>query len=227
MNKILSPLIFPPKKNNLLENNKLLFKELPFYGISGTIYRLEEAEDVYYKVIYNQDGTINPQKLPISKKKGKNYHLLENDYYKELEKCLKIFNNKYLEYANNSYKANLTNKQFYILSIATFLASVASIPFLLTTTWIGLVFATISVLSLYIVCDVHKKDLQNRNERSSFITQYKELERALSNYNLGNTTSNEKNTETTYTKIEGIDKSNMKIMPNIKILTNNGLKETA
>lgn len=227
MNKILSLPIFQSKKNNLLENNKLLFSEIPFYGIGGTIYRFEEADDSYYKVIYNQDGTINPQKLPISKKKGKNYRLLENDYYKEIEKYLKNLNDKYLEYTNNSYKANLTNKQFYILAIATFLASIVSIPFLLTTAWIGLVFATISVLSLYIVCDVHKKDVQNIKERSSFITQYKELERALTNYNLGSTNSKGKNTETTYTKIEGIDKSHVKIIPNIKILTNNGLKEAA
>ena len=227
MNNILSLPIFQAKKNNLQENNRLLFNELPFYGKGGTIYRLEEADDAYYKVIYNQDGTIKPQKLPISKKKGRNYRLLESEYYKEVEKYLKCLNDKYLEVENTSYKTTLSNKQFYALAIVTFLASVASIPFLLTTATIGLVFETISILALYIVCDIHKKDVKNIKEHSSFVKKYKELERDFANYNLGNTNSKEKTTETTYTKIEGIDKSHQKAIPNIKILTNNGLKEAA
>lgn len=226
MNQLLTLSIFQSKKDNLSENNnKLLFPELPFYGIGGTIHHIEEAPEAYYKVLYNQDGTINSLKLPISKKKGKNYALIKKEYYQEVEKCLKVYETQYLEHENNKYKPTLTNNQFYLLAIVTFLAGIASIPFLLTTAWIGLIFTTVSVLALYIVCDLHKKDITNTKNQSEFKKQYKELQRNLIDYKSG--TSTKKKVETSYTKIEEIDKSSLKTLPNIKILTKEGIKEAA
>ena len=208
MNFILSLPIFQTKKNELLDNNnKLLFNELPFYGIGGTIYCIEEAEEAYYKVIYNQDGTINPQKLPIPKKKGRNFILVQEDYYNEVKTILDKLREQYLEYEHNNYKSILSNSQFYILAIVTFLASMASIPFLLSTAWIGLVFATVSVLSLYIVCDIHKRDIQNTKEKDTFMKQYKKLEKDLSDYQSGITISMEQSKKVNFTKVESVDKS--------------------
>lgn len=228
MNSILSLPIFQTKKNELLDDtNELLFDELPFYGISGTICRIEEAPESYYKVLYNQDGTINPQKLPVSKKKGKKFIAIQEDYYSEVKNILTKFKDQYMEYENNKYNPTLTNNQFYILAIVTFLASMASIPFLLTTAWIGLVFETISVLSLYIVCDIHKKDVQNKKERTAFMNKYIKLERDLVDYQTGNFSYKDKKVKTEYTKIEEIDKSHLKTFPNIKMLTKEGIKEAA
>ena len=172
------------RKDNKLsnDNNNLLLQELPFYGIGGTIYRIEEAEEAYYKVLYNQDGSINLNKIPVPKKKKRNLQYLLDDYFKDLSNYLDKFNNKYIEFENNTYKEILTNKQFILLLIITFLSSIFSIPFLFTTTTTGLIFSTVSVLSLYIVCDIHKKDAQTVNSRNVFIKQYKELESSLKNY---------------------------------------------
>ena len=161
------------KDDNQSNDNNLLLQELPFYGIGGTICRIEEAEESYYKVLYNQDGSINPLKIPVPKKKKKNFKYLLDDYFKDLVNYLDKFKNKHIELETSTYKEVLTNKQFILLSIITFLASIFSIPFLFTTTIIGLIFSTVSILSLYIVCDIHKKDAQTVNSRNVFIKQYK------------------------------------------------------
>lgn len=175
------------KNNSQIEENNLLLQKLPFYGVGGSIYRIEEADEAYYKILYNQDGSINPNKIPVPKKKKKNLKYLLDDYFKDLSNYLDKYKDKHIELDNNNYKEVLTNKQFILLSSVTFLASIFSIPFLFTTTTIGLVFSAISILSLYIVCDIHKKDVKNINERDIFINQYKELEKYLKDYNTGNT----------------------------------------
>lgn len=200
------------------DDNKLLLSELPFYGIGGTIYRIEEAEESYYKILYNQDGSINPNKIPVPKKKSKNLQFLLKDYFMDLSNYLSKFENQYLDYENNTVKETLTNKQFILLVIITSLASIFSIPFLFTTTTIGLLFSTVSLLSLYIVCDIHKKDINNNNKRNTFMKQYKDLERDLANYNSGKNIINEKK-ETIYSEIKKVDKSYLKIFPKIKTLT--------
>ena len=47
----------------------------------------------------------------------------------------------------------------------------------------GVIFDSISVLSLYIVCDIHKKDIIKLNEYNYFIENYECLEGRLSDYN--------------------------------------------
>lgn len=176
------------KRNDFeIDDNNLLLQELPFYGVGGSIYRIEEADESYYKVLYNQDGSINPIKIPVPKKKKKNLKYLLDDYFRDLSCYLDKYRDKHIEFYNSNYKEVLTNKQFILLSLVTFLASILSIPFLFTTTIVGLVFSAISILSLYIVCDIHKKDIKNINERAIFGNQYKELERYLKDYNTGNT----------------------------------------
>lgn len=213
------------KKNSYSNNNQLL-TELPFYGIGGSIYRIEEAEEAYYKVLYNHDGSINSNKIPVPKKKNKNLQFLLKDYFEDLNKYLELFQNQYLDYENSSNKVTLTNKQFILLAIITLLASIFSIPFLFTTTYIGLLFSTISVLSLYIVCDIHKKDINRNKERNNFMKQYKELERDLANYRSGKSILKENN-KTIYTEIKEVDKSNLKILPKIKTLTKDIVREIA
>lgn len=219
MNKLLFLSLFKSKETKPQENNnlELLLPELPFYGIGGTICRIEEAPESYYKVLYNQDGTINSQKIPVPKKKNKNLNLLLKDYYEDLKNYLDKFQTKYSE----SYHPVLTNKQFYILAIITSLATTLSIPVLLSTAWTGLLFSAISAISLYIVCDLRKKDIQKSKNQSNFKKQYKTYQRNLADYRSGNSICNEKCIETTYTQINQIDKSYLKFFPKIKMLIKN------
>lgn len=205
------------KDDNQSNDNNLLLQELPFYGIGGTICRIEEAEESYYKVLYNQDGSINPLKIPVPKKKKKNFKYLLDDYFKDLGNYLDKFKNKHIELETSTYKEVLTNKQFILLSIITFLASIFSIPFLFTTTIIGLIFSTVSILSLYIVCDIHKKDVQTINERNIFIDEYKKLEKYLKDYNTGKTNFKAKD-KPMHQKIKKMDNSYLKPLNRIKNL---------
>lgn len=207
------------RKDDELNNNdnNLLLQELPFYGIGGSIYRIEEAEEAYYKVLYNQDGSINPLKIPVPKKKKKNLQYLLDDYFKDLSNYLEKFKNKYIEYENNNYKVALTNKQFILLSLITFLASVFSMPFLFTTATIGLIFSVASILSLYIVCDIHKKDVKIITQRNMFIKQYSKLERDLKEYSVSKTKFKTKD-KTIYSSVNKMDNSYLKPFNKIKNL---------
>lgn len=205
------------KSNVRIEDNNLLLQELPFYGVGGTICRIEEAEEAYYKVLYNQDGSINPIKIPVPKKKKKNLKYLLDDYFKDLSNYLDKFRDKHVELDNNTYKEVLTKKQFLLLSSVTFLASIFSIPFLFTTATIGLIFSAVSILSFYIVCDIHKKDVNNINERDIFINQYREFEKFLREFKDGNT-SFKSITKTKYSSIKKMDNSYLKPFNRIKNL---------
>lgn len=206
------------ERNNFeIDDTNLLLQELPFYGVGGSIYRIEEAEESYYKVLYNQDGSINPLKIPVPKKKKKNLKYLLDDYFKDLSNYLDKFKNKHIELNNSTYKEVLSKKQFILLSLVTFLASIFSIPFLFTTTTIGLIFSAISILSLYIVCDIHKKDINNIKERDTFVNQYIELEKYLMDYNTGNSSFKAKS-RTKYSSVKKMERSYLKPFNIIKKL---------
>jgi len=227
MNRLLSIL----KKKNESDKNvsgiNLLLPELPFYGIGGTIYCIEEAPESYHKILYNQDGSINPNKIPVPKKKNKNFNLVLNDYCKDLKNYLDKFQNQYLEYESSINIHVLSDKQFYCLAIVTLIATLASIPFLFSTAWIGVIFATISGMSLYIVCDIHKNDVIKDKKHNRFKKQYKKYQRDLANYRSGKPIYKEKNEETVYTEIDKVDKSYLKFLPKIKILIKDEYKEVA
>lgn len=180
-------LLFQSKKENLIEvdDNLLLVPELPFYGIAGTICRIEEAPEAYYKVLYNQDGTINPLKIPVPKKKKRNLSLLLGDYINDVKKYLEVYQDKYIDYSDKKVKPILNKREFYILLVITILATMASIPFLFTTVVVGLFFSTVSTLSLYVVIDIHKKDREKDDNNKNFVAKYRVLEKLLSDYQDG------------------------------------------
>ena len=172
------------KEVNIVENNIILPK-IPFYGISGTISHIEESSECYYKVIYREDGSINSLKLPIPKRRSRSLVMIKEEYYNEVEKYLTSVKDKYIEFKDNKCNTTLTNKQYILLFIITLLASIFSLPFFLATALMGLIFESISVLSLYIVCDIHKKDVIKLKEYNDFIKEYQEFEERLSIYNSG------------------------------------------
>ena len=221
--KLLSKLI-NNKKDNLESNNLVLLRELPFYGIAGSICRVEEAPECYYKILYNQDGSINSCMIPVPKKKKKNLNLVINDYIEDIKKYLNIFNDKYIDYSNNGVKTILDNRKFYILFIITLLASISSIPFLFTTAWAGLVFSTISTLSLYIVLDLHKKDKEKVRECNELIKQYEELQKVLDDYEFGKSILNKSSDEVFLTETV---KNNVSVFEKIDILSNDKYRKVA
>ena len=170
------------KEVEIIENNIILPK-IPFYGITGTISHIEDTIDCYYKVIYREDGSLNPLKLPIPKRRNKSLVLIEEDYYKEVEKYLTTVKDEYIKCKDSKCNTTLTNKQYILLFIITLLATIFSLPFFLATALMGLIFESISIISLYIVCDIHKKDVIKLKEYNDFIKEYQELEERLSIYN--------------------------------------------
>lgn len=220
MKKELFLSLFQPKKGNLIDgnNNSILLPEIPFYGISGTICRVEEACDCYYKVVYNQDGSISPNKIPVPKKKKKNFNFVLRDYCEDIEKYLVKYQSKYLECENSMDNPIFTDRQYYLLMVVTLLATIASFPFLFTTAWVGLVFGTISSFSLYMVYDLHKKDTDKIKSHTEFKKNYKKLQRDLVRYQANNPLYKVRNSETIYTEIKNKDKSDLKMFPKIKRL---------
>lgn len=222
MNKelLLSLLTQNNKHTKNIESNDstILLPQIPFYGLPGTISHIEETPDSYYKVLYNVDGTINKNKIPVPKKKNKNKKYLFNDYYNDLKKYLDQNESKYLEYKNTNIIPTLSKKQFISLATVTSLATLASLPFLVTTSWIGLIFGTVSAFSLYIVCEVYKKDRDKIKNQQDFINSYNKYQRDLVDYNTNNQLTKEKTNKTTYTQIENIKKINEKVAEKIKQL---------
>lgn len=215
------------KNESNLTDYTVILPELPFYGIGGTIYRVEETEDSYYKVIYNANGSINPQKIPVPKNKKRNFKPLLKDYCHDLKNYLDKVQNQYIECESNITDTTLTNKQFYTLALITLMATIASIPFLFSTAWIGLVFSTISALSFCILCDIHKKDIVKLKKQKQFKKQYIQYQRDLANYRSSNPIFKNKNDETNYTKINEVDKSYLKIFPKIRRLKKDNYNEAA
>lgn len=219
--------LFQNKKDNIVEDDNLvLLKELPFYGIGGTIYRIEEAPECYYKVLYNQDGSINSLKIPVPKKKTKNLSLIIDDYINEIKKYLEVSYDKYIDCSDKEIKRVLNNKEFYMLFVITLLACLASIPFLFTTIWVGLLFSTISTLALYIVCDIHKKDKEKEKEYIIFKSQYKELQKVLDDYNVGKSIIKDNSKEVFSNKSTRLE-SNVNILGKINMLINEKNREIA
>lgn len=203
------------KNNNKINNTKgndstILLTEIPFCGLAGTISRIEETKDSYYKVLYNADGTINKTKLPVPKKKNKNKKNLFNDYYNDLEKYLDRNKAKYLEFKNTNIIPKLSKKQFLALATVTSLASLASLPLLLSTTFVGLMFGTISVFSLYVVCEVYKKDKDEIIKRNNFVNDYDQYQRNFVDYKAKNESNKAVTPKTQYTEIDCTKKNNEK-----------------
>lgn len=222
MNKelFLSLLTQNNKQTKNIESNDstILLPRIPFYGIAGSISHIEEAKDSYYKILYNVDGTINKNKIPVPKKKTKNKKYLLNDYYNDLEKYLERNESQYLEYKNTNIIPTLSKKQFIALASVTGLASLASLPFLAATTWVGLIFGTVSVFSLYVICEIYKKDRDKIKNQQDFINSYNEYKRNLVDYRTNNQLDKEKINKTTYTQIENIKKINEKVSAKLKQL---------
>ena len=204
------------KKSNSENNeNIVLYPKIPFYGIKGSIHTIEETENAYLKVVYNHDGTIDPLKKPIPKKKSKNLNLIESDYYKDLKTYLEFNHDKYLEYKNNLVKPKLTKQQVKIGIIITGTMTIISFPILITTSYIGALLEAISILALYKTIDL-KKQHETVAQQKKFLSEYKEYQKELKTYNQSNS---KKSYQTVYTEIATKNATKAQDYPKIKILS--------
>lgn len=173
-----------------------MFDEIPNIGIKGAIHNIEEANECYYIIEYNADGTLDPIKKPVPKNKGKNLPFITDIYYKNLKKYLEINNDKYLKYKNIPRQHKLSKMKLKVYTIITFVATSCSLPVLFFVSDIGAVFSAISLLSLYKVYDLKK----TQDNQEKFIKRYDVYQRMLIEYNLKNEQPKKKY-ETKYTKI--------------------------
>lgn len=207
MNKKIISLSCDKKNKEIIS----LFPEIPFYGIKGSIHKIEEAKECYYKVLYSDTGAIDPIKKPVPKNKGKNLSSLIDDYHHDLKKYLELNNNKYLDYKSSS-KAKLSKRQMKACFFLSSLAVVTSIPVLFLISDLGAILGGVSVFALYKVYDLKTK----QDKKEEFMKQYNTYQKALVNYNQMKS-DKKKVKETTYTKISSKDVKNEMTRP--KVLT--------
>ena len=208
--------------DSIEDNNLVLVPEVPFYGKGGTIFRIEEASEAYYKVLYNSDGSIRKLKVPVSKKKSKNLNFLLNDYIEEVRNYLNSSYDKYMECSNNRVKVIFSNREYSVLLIINILAVLVSIPFLFTITIAGLIFSVVSFFLLYILLVIHKKDEEKIEKHDSFVRKYEEFQKILNDYEKG------LNIIDMSRKSSGLDKNNnnnIGILDNL--ISNNSYREVA
>lgn len=219
--------LIPVKSNDNVENDNKILPKIPFYGVGGSICYIGEDVDCYYKVLYKNDGTVSLDKLPVPKRKNKTFKVLLEDYYNDVYKFLECSKDRYAEYNKSSYKEVLSDKLFYALAIVTALATVMSIPFIFSSSLVGVLFASISAFSLYMVCDIHKRDVKNVSDRDTFIKAYEICEKNLADYRVGNPLVKDRALSTVYTEIEAKGKIRDEDYPKIKSLTKEDAREVA
>lgn len=192
---------FMKQKNNSLEQDqivKVLLPDIPSYGIKGSICRIEETEESYYKVLYQLDGTT--EKIPVPKKKQRNFSSIVDDYYKDLKKYLDLNHGKYHEYKENRLKQKMDKKFVQIGVLVSFGMALISLPILVSTTYIGAFLEAISILFLYLTCDL-KREIVEDEEKHTFIKQYDSYQTRLVDHNVMKANQNNQSKRTVYTEI--------------------------
>lgn len=227
-------LFFQNSANVNISDNYIetLLPDIPFYGIKGTICRIEVLKDdddgrelCYYKVLYNHDGTINPKKVRVPRSKGKNFASLLNNYYEDLQKYLNLNHDKYLDYKTNKMKKTIDKSCVKFLVIASATLVVATIPILISTVYVGAIMEATFLLSLYLTNNFRKKIIADE-KKQEFIKQYDSYQKELMDYNIA-CDKGDKIKRTLYTEISSKDHSLDKNWPKIKVLAKEENKEAA
>ena len=214
--------LFFQKSANLENTNycvETLLPDIPFYGMKGTICRIEVLKDVddnrelfYYKVLYNYDGSINSDKIRISKKYLSS---VVDDYYNDLKKYLDLNSDKYLDYKKNRLVNKLDDKIIKLsLAISSGLVMIG-IPILMSTVYVGAIIEAIFILSLYTTYNMRKKNVEE-DEKIEFIRQYDNYQKNLVEHNIVNSNKNNKISKTIYTYVSKKEQSLENELPKVK-----------
>lgn len=202
-----------------------LLPHMPHYGIKGTICRIEVLKDgddkvlCYYKVLYNHDGTINPNKIKIPRGKGeKNKRLLYDEYFMELKEYLELNSEKYYSYKSELLKKKIDKRQVHIGIAISAVMTVVSAPVLISTTYVGALMGGTSILSLYKTSSLKQKMVKNE-KKSKFIKQYDQYHQRLVEYQTSKFNVKNVHEPTEYTRISSKKQDNKKTNPKTLTLT--------
>ena len=153
---------------------------LPYYGIKGTIYKIEERENYYTVYRYGMsEKDIYILEVP---KNIKNNELLLNNYYSDLKNYLNANKEKYEQYKNTKYKKH---PNLNLLKIIAIVMLSSSIPLLQTYDILGYVGIALDILSIPVVISVIKLSIDEKKKEKNikFIKKYNELQHKLRLYN--------------------------------------------
>ena len=153
---------------------------LPYYGIKGTIYKIEERENYYTVYRYGMsEKDIYILEVP---KNIKNNELLLNNYYSDLKNYLNLNKEKYEQYKNTKYKKH---PNLNLLKIIAIVMLSSSIPLLQTYDILGYVGIALDILSIPVVISVIKLSIDEKKKEKNikFIKKYNELQHKLRLYN--------------------------------------------
>ena len=153
---------------------------LPYYGIKGTIYKIEERENYYTVYRYGMsEKDIYILEVP---KNIKNNELLLNNYYSDLKNYLNLNKEKYEQYKNTKYKKH---PNLNLLKIIAIVMLSSSIPLLQTYDILGYIGIALDILSIPVVISVIKLSIDEKKKEKNikFIKKYNELQHKLRLYN--------------------------------------------
>lgn len=187
---------------------------LPFFEKKGTISNIREA-DKYYLV--ERYGLTSKEKNNFRVPKNeKNYYDLMDNYYNDVKDYLSKYANRYESYKMSRLKKPINTNVISILSSASIIMLVTSVPMLLTHGTLGYLGVILDVLSVpLIITSTNLKLKNNNNEKKiNFIDKYNKLERQLMLYNEDKTRKNDK------TKYKGLvkDKEKEPVRDLVKVL---------
>lgn len=211
-----------------------LLPDIPFYGMKGTICRIEVLKDdddrelCYYKVLYNHDGTIDSEKIRVPKCKGKNLVSLLNDYYTDLKQYLDFNNDKYLDYKTNLMNKKFDKRKVQIAVMISVAMTIVSLPILILTNYVGAIMSGASILLLYKTNSLNKKIMEDE-KKHKFIKQYDQHQQRLVNYYVIESNQQSKKHQTKYTGISSKRQVNEKEYQKFKtkVLMKEELREAA
>lgn len=156
---------------------------LPFYGKKGTISKIQE-QDKYY-IVSRYD--INGKEGFVTKvvKTTKNYNLLLENYYSDLNDYLVKYGNRYEEYKMTRLKKKINTNLVNLLKLTAIVMITSSIPLLLTHEALGYLGVVLDVLSIPVLITSINLSLKDSNDKkkAEFINKYNELEHRLRIYN--------------------------------------------
>ena len=173
--------IFSKSKANAKEDSKI--RTVPFYGVKGSICKIEEKEHQYITTRYGVNGEEGEILITPKRKKGKE---LEKNYIEDMKKYLEKDWERYLTSLNQQPKKIISKKKTIIASvIAATVATATGIGIMLTSEIMMTIYLPIFITSFIITCSEIKqlKRITKEEKEKKFRKQYESLTKKVNDYN--------------------------------------------
>ena len=130
-------------------------------------------------------------------------------------------------YLNNNYIPKLSNKNYYLYLIISIIITVISIPYIFTTSLIGIIISTISILAFCIITDIHKKDNLARLKALEYINKKKKLENELISLQTNDKKKVIEFNAKPHLEVKNVENIPDKTSPKVRTLSNQDLMKAA